>query len=155
MTSALPVPAAAYAVHDVLTCCTGKRSSSHLANTTVQCAACRTVDSMYSLNCCGTAYQILSASVRVQLTHGRFCMQAIFMAEVTSEQTGDIVNFVSSDIRKIYDGMQVRMGFCPDFWAQHRFTLHQFSLHSCCSSVLHAAHLMHPHRWITMCTSNT
>lgn len=34
-------------------------------------------------------------------------MQAIFMAEVTSEQTGDIVNFVSSDIRKIYDGLQV------------------------------------------------
>lgn len=29
------------------------------------------------------------------------------MAEVTSEQTGDIVQFVSSDIRKIYDGMQV------------------------------------------------
>jgi hypothetical protein len=33
--------------------------------------------------------------------------KAIFMSEVTSEQTADIVNFVSSDIRKIYDGMQV------------------------------------------------
>lgn len=41
-------------------------------------------------------------------THHIRNVQAIFMAEVTSEQTGDIVNFVSSDIRKIYDGMQVR-----------------------------------------------
>ena len=30
--------------------------------------------------------------------------KAIFMAEVSSEQSADIVNFVSSDIRKIYDG---------------------------------------------------
>ena len=53
--------------------------------------------------CMTTAVQVRAALI-TSVTR-----KAIFMNKVTVETAGDIVNFVASDITKVFDGMLVRL----------------------------------------------